>query len=265
MNSEIAHIFTEYGIEFFETVPFDERYVINRGLFERTVSGFAKNVIVFLAPYRTCAPEKHNVSLYAAPQDYHFFMKELFADAEPKLEAAFRGRHFRGMSDHSPINETLAAAEAGLGVIGDNSRLINEKYGSYVFIGEIFTDAEIDAAEPIEPRECLHCGACKSACPYRFDSNCLSAVTQRKGDLSASEVEIMRKCGTVWGCDICQEVCPMNVGAAMSKIAFFNDSLIFNIDAQTLADMDDGEFARRAFSWRGRGVIERNIGYLYPN
>ena len=238
MNKDICGILLSRGIDFINAVDMCDDLIINRA--------------------------KHNVSLYAAPRDYHLFAKDLFDDVIPKLQALFPGNAFRGMCDHSPINETLTAARAGLGIIGDNTRLINEKYGSYVFIGEVFTDADIETSAPCDPGECIHCGACAAACPAQFGETCLSEITQRKGELTRDETDMMIRTGTVWGCDVCQEVCPMNEGKAFTPIDYFRTDLIYDLDDRVLSGLDKEEFAERAFSWRGRSVPERNINVLYP-
>ncbi len=261
MFSKIKQILGSKGIEYFGIMPIEECKIYNPSLFERRVH-FAKNVIVFIFPYRAAHPQKHNVSLYAASRDYHGYTKELFADICPALDKCMPGYRFEGMSDHSPINETHAAASVGLGVIGDNGRLINEKYGSYVFIGEIYTDANLEPFGLTQPKRCISCGKCRNACPTKFGEACLSAITQKKGELTDTESEMMRRCGTLWGCDICQEVCPLNKDKAFTDIDYFKSYLIYDLDGKILSSMSDEEFAKRAFSWRGRKTVERNIKIL---
>ena len=262
MDFRISDLFISYGIEYSGSIPMDNALIINRRLYERTVSGFAKNVIVFLVPYLASETKNNNISLYAAPQDYHIYMKGLFSMIEPALSELFPGRSFKGMSDSSPINETKAAALCGLGIIGDNTRLINEKYGSFVFIGEIYTDAEIEADDPKPIEGCLHCGLCASACPAEFGKTCLSEITQKKGVLSEDEKNLIKRAGSAWGCDVCQTVCPLNSEKCLTGIEFFKKDLIYNLNSRTLSEMTDEEFRRRAFSWRGKSVPERNLRIL---
>jgi epoxyqueuosine reductase QueG len=139
-----------------------------------------------------------------------------------------------------------------------NSLLITEKYGSYVFLGEIVTDLKINTNHT-EYKSCIGCKKCIIACPSKAISEtdfnekaCLSAVTQRKGELSAEEKKLMKECGCIWGCDICQDVCPMNKNAAKTEIEEFLSSANPYISA-------DCELSHRAYEWRGRKVIERNI------
>ena len=261
MLNRIKELLNSYGIEFSASIAIKNCRIINQSLFERSVS-FAKSAVIFLIPYRTSHPKEHNISLYAAAKDYHGFAKAIFDKICSSLESEFPDFRFYGMCDHSPIDETLAAASVGLGIIGDNGRLINEKYGSYVFIGEIYTDAAINYGEIVEPRRCHSCENCKKACPVGFEGECLSAVTQKKGELTEIQKNLMTEHNVLWGCDKCQEACPQNKGKAFSEIGYFKEDLIFNIDEATLSSMPDKAFAERAFSWRGRKTIERNINIL---
>lgn len=261
MIKKIKEILDSHGIEYCGVIPIEECSIINRSLFDR-YANFATNAIVFLIPYRTKHPSTHNISLYAAAKDYHTYAKMLFKKICQQLEIILPDNHFHGMCDHSPIDETLAAATVGLGIIGDNGRLINDKYGSYVFIAEIYTDALIEASRIIQPFHCNSCGKCKECCPTAFNGECLSAITQKKGELCDFEITMIQKHGTLWGCDICQEACPLNEGKAFSEIDFFKDDLIFNLNEKILSSMSNEEFSERAFAWRGRKTVERNIKIL---
>ena len=105
-----------------------------------------------------------------------------------------------GYGDHSPIDECHGAIISGLGVLGDNGLVINEKYGSYVFVADVICDVEPEKLGEVsryEIRRCEHCGICKSSCPTGIlcgkGNDCLSAITQRKGELSDSEITLMKK------------------------------------------------------------------------
>jgi epoxyqueuosine reductase QueG len=118
----------------------------------------------------------------------------------------------------------------------------------------------------MEIRTCAHCGKCKAACPTGIlrgeGADCLSAITQKKGELSEDEKALMRKYNTAWGCDICQTVCPYNRTPMVTPIAFFKESLIPNLTSDCLEEMSKEAFAERAFAWRGRATVARNIGIL---
>ena len=93
----------------------------------------------------------------------------------------------------------------------------------------------------------------------RPKSECLSAITQKKGELSEHERHLMLENNTVWGCDICQNVCPYTKNAEYTKIPFFEKEIITTLTQELVEGMSDEEFSSRAFSWRGRGVLIRNL------
>ncbi len=234
--------------------------------------------ILFTAPYvlsSDIANEQRNVSLYAVSEDYHLYVRELGDALLPFLTDRFPNHRFALFSDHSPIAEVDAAARAGLGVVGMNHLLITPTWGSYVFIAEIVTDmpfeqvTEMSACDiPSTPPLCERCGKCTRACPAQSAPNgiCLSALTQKKGVLSESERAALRSHPLVWGCDICQTVCPHNQFVKDTPVAFFRKNRRITIDPTTLNEMSDDEFSRRAYAWRGRSVITRNLDmkYSYP-
>lgn len=219
-----------------------------------------KTVLVACFPYLLGESDyrNRNVSKYAVVTDYHDVAIARLEKAVADLKILFPNEEFAAFADNSPIPEVRAACHAGLGVRGDNTLLITEKYGSYVFIGAIVTSAEFDVDEN-EIKPCLKCGKCRKSCPSGAISEtgferklCLSEITQKKGALTAEEEQLMRECGCVWGCDICQDVCPMNKNAAVTEIEEFL--------ASPKAFVSQGcDLEGRAYEWRGRKVIERNI------
>ena len=217
--------------------------------------------------------ETRNVSLYAVPRDYHGYMQMLSEVMLPKLSESFPTHRFALFSDHSPICEVNAAARAGLGVLGLNGLLITPTYGSLVFLGEVITDAVYETVTglpipdfPAEPPICEGCGACVSACPVGCSGGsqegCLSALTQKKGLLTEQETAAIRAGGLVWGCDTCQLACPHNCRVIRegidTPIPYFREERLIRLDTATLDAISDGDFARRAYAWRGRSVIHRH-------
>jgi epoxyqueuosine reductase len=181
-----------------------------------------------------------------------------------ELSACYPEASFAFFADHSPIDERDAAAKCGLGVIGDNHLLISPKYGSYVFLAELITDLAFPSLSgPAPIGQCLHCGACSRACPS--PANCLSAITQKKGELTEPEVDLMRKNHTIWGCDICQQVYPMNQRKESTPIPYFRENRIYHLTKEILDTMDGETFRKRAFAWRGRKTIERNLKAVEEN
>lgn len=222
-----------------------------------------ETVIVFCFPY-LLESEKYsglNVSRYAAVPDYHLILKKRLDEAAKRLKEAFPANEFSVFADNSPIPEVFAACAAGLGVKGENSLLITEEFGSYVFIGEIVTDLAVPC-EAAEQKSCLRCGKCISACPGKAIEGgrinralCLSDITQKKSELTESEKAMIAESGCAWGCDICQTVCPMNKNALVTDITEFSGGAMPVIDRNT-------DISGRAFEWRGKKVIERNIDIL---
>ena len=265
MISLIKDFFSKENIEFYSVLPYSDCRVIRGDIIDR--EGFVpKSVIVFLIPYYT--GETVNISKYAASLDYHTAVRELTSKLIDLLKEKYSGNSFVGYGDHSPIDERHAALINGLGILGDNELLINKKYGSYVFIAEVVSDideSEIGYTIPKKIMRCESCGLCKKSCPtgrLSRGGKCLSEITQRKGELSDSEIDLMRKVNTVWGCDACQNVCPHNKSPILTPLSFFYKDRIAKLTSQVLDEMTEDEFCQRAFSWRKRKTVERNLKKL---
>ncbi len=232
--------------------------------------------LLFTIPYLMTSDvddPTRNLSLYAVSRDYHGYMQNLRETVLPALHAAFPGYTYALFSDHSPLSEVDAAARAGLGVRGHNGLLITSDFGSFVFIGEVITDADYEAVtgQPVpafteEVPRCEGCGACLRACPARRDgawiSPCISELTQKKGVLTSDELTVLKEHPLVWGCDVCQTVCPhnrrvLNRGVD-TPIRYFQEERLLHISRDVLENMSDQAFFARAYSWRGRGIIARN-------
>lgn len=261
---KIKKILNDSFLGLFSAVPLSDCIITRQYKLER--AGFSPSeklfVIVLAVPYLT-KQSRRNLSAYAVCRDYHLFFKELFSTIFPRLEREFEGYRFACFADDSPIDERDAAAKAGLGIIGDNGMLITEKYSSYVFLGEIITNMPIDcAAQPI--KRCIGCGRCKDACPMNETDECMSSLTQKKGELTDAEQGFIKKYGSVWGCDICQEVCPHTLRAIKNQtiytdIEFFKSDPIPCLTLDILDSMSDEDFSKRAYSWRKRETIRRNL------
>lgn len=226
------------------------------------------SAIIFAVPYLTMiSADEKNISSYSVSRDYHLFFAKLFDELIPILKEKYPKNKFVGFTDHSPIDEIHAAALCGLGVIGKNHLLITEKYSSYIFIGEIITDAILPSSAG-EIKECINCGKCLSACPVSMEIDaCLSALTQKKGDFNDTEKKALILHNCAWGCDKCQECCPYTIkaksnGTIYSKIDFFNENLTPMLTTDLIENMSNDEFKSRAYSWRGKNTIIRNLEIL---
>lgn len=222
----------------------------------------AETVICCLFPYNL-GDDKYSgsdISKYAVVPDYHNIVTEILKEACTVLKKQFPNEEFEPFSDNSPIPEVRASVLAGLGVRGKNGLLINEEYGSWVFIGEIVTTMKLQSDGDF--KSCIGCGKCAYACPNKAigengisKSECISDITQRKGELSEVETKLIKNSGCAWGCDICQNVCPMNFNKKINPLPAFKDGARLRADSENL----DG----RAYAWRGKKVIERNLKILY--
>ncbi len=224
----------------------------------------AASVIVYLFPYWSGEDvyKNSNVSKYAVPADYHTIVGEYLGKITAELKEDFPENNFEWFCDNSPIDEGCAASLCGLGVRGKNGLLINRKYGSFCFIGEIVTDLVLEYDVP-DTGTCAECGICEKKCPGGAICNngvqktkCLSHITQRKGELSEEEKTLIKNSGCIWGCDVCQDVCPMNKKIPVTPVREFIESAVPFFEKG-----DDME--NRAYSWRGPKVIERNIALVY--
>ena len=265
MQNTVKALLNEHGITLVAPVALQHLTVTRPYLLAR--HGISEGTVFMLAvPYYTtyCDDPARNISIYSVSRDYHGFFEALFADVLPKLRDKFPQNRFAGFADHSPIAEGEAAVLAGLGQFGCNHLFLTKAHSSFVFLGEIVTDAVIEAEKhPISV--CTACGACKRACPAALDvSGCLSATTQKKGALTEEEEAAVIKGGLAWGCDACQLACPVTVaakkaGTLYSTIPYFNEAAIPHLTTEKINEMSDATFAARAYSWRGRAVILRNL------
>ncbi|HMS00588.1 MAG TPA: tRNA epoxyqueuosine(34) reductase QueG [Anaerolineales bacterium] len=170
------------------------------------------------------------VASYARAEDYHNIiparMEELVRFIEEQVQRPIKNRYY---TDTGPILERDLAQRAGIGWIGKNSCLINPKQGSYFFISEIFLDLELEPDTPFVTDHCGTCTRCITACPTdcilpnrTLDATrCISYLTiELKDDIP---VELREKIGNwVFGCDICQMVCPWNRFAPEGDPAFLD-------------------------------------------
>lgn len=224
----------------------------------------ARSVIMYLFPYFLGEQfyKNSNISKYSVPDDYHIIAGEYLQSAAEQLKRSYPQNEFVWFCDNSPIKEVEAAVKCGLGVKGKNSLLINSQYGSFCFLGEIVTDMELECSLP-EDRTCMQCGLCEKACPcgalsaYKVNTQrCLSDVSQRKGELSEEQEALIKNSTSIWGCDVCQDVCPMNKNIKVTPIKKFFET------AKVRYEPEDN-IAARAYNWRGKKVIDRNFKIKY--
>lgn len=180
----------------------------------------AKSVISLMYNYYPekdlATPDNLNIAKYAYGEDYHFVVKDKLKTLFEKLQEQVGQVEGRVFVDSAPVMERAWAKRAGLGWVGKNSLLLNKHSGSFFFLAEIIVDLELVYDGPIKDY-CGTCTACMDACPtdaipepYVVDgSKCISYFTiELKEEIPA---EVKGKFGNwIFGCDICQDVCPWN-------------------------------------------------------
>ncbi|HNR07570.1 MAG TPA: tRNA epoxyqueuosine(34) reductase QueG [Saprospiraceae bacterium] len=236
----------------------------------------AKSVISLAYNYYTPdrpVPGSLKISTYAYGRDYHKVLKKklkaLWNSIRMQLSPDAQARYF---VDSAPVMERQWAARAGLGWLGKNTLLIHPGHGSFFFLAEIITDLELEYDEPTWDH-CGTCTRCIDACPtqaiapagYELDARrCISYLTiETQNDIPEEQVQHME--GYIFGCDICQQVCPWNRFSRPHEEPEFepgNDFLNWNRDQWI--KLDESQFAetfghspvRRA----GYDKLKRTIG-----
>ena len=232
----------------------------------------AKTVLISALPYYFPQKEGHNLARFAALPDYHVYFGGILREICEELKTDYPDRFFLPYTDNSPIDEQKAALESGLARKGKNNLCITQK-GSFVFLGEIITDLEIDLRGTPPELLCAGCDRCRKACPngaltesgFAYEK-CLAYITQKKGELSEEEREALRKNRLAWGCDRCGEACPHNRNLPTADIALPPNTVFDRIRKEDFADLSDRQFrekyAQRAFAWRGKATMLRNLTIL---
>lgn len=233
-----------------------------------------KSIIVIGLPYELFPQPAEDpravcqVSAMAWGYDYHDDVKEKLTGLAGWLHS-LNGSEAMIFCDTGPLNDRYLAFLAGLGTYGRNQLLINERWGSAVVFGYLLTNAVIASTErkDVMPySECGSCRQCQEACPsgalkgaYAFDvTRCVSSLTQQKKALTAEEMDWI---GTfLYGCDICQRVCPKNkkvkcegVLKAPSPNAL-DPFELFSLNKRGFQE----RYGHHGFAWRGLRTLQRN-------
>ena len=238
----------------------------------------AKSVISLLTSYY---PEKKQnedhpqISKYAYGKDYHFVLKDnmqilwdFIKEHQPELD----GRMF---VDSAPVSDKIWAVKSGLGWIGKNSCLINREIGSFVFICELIVNIELDYDEPYASNFCGSCTKCIDQCPTQaivqpgvIDSNkCISYQTIENKEDYIPEKFQGKFNNRLFGCDICQDVCPWNKAPLQTIVEAFQPHEKFSkLDSEYWNNMQVDEFneifrksALKRAKFKG---LQRNLNFI---
>ena len=219
-----------------------------------------KSIIVCAFPYYIGNFNESNLSKYCYGEDYHIVVKDMLQQICNHLSDNIDNFDYKIFADNGPLVDRYLAYLSGIGYFGINNNIITDEYGSYVFIGYILTNYEFQSDTPLE-KTCIKCGKCVKYCPgnallgnYEMNpKRCLSYITQKKGDLEEEEEKVLKENKKVFGCDI-------------TSIERFKQDTILKLDAEEINDISNKEFKRRygnrAFSWRGKNIIKRNINIV---
>lgn len=202
---------------------------------------------------RASSPSVGKISRYAWGDDYHEILTEWVRELCGWIDSRIPGATSRGYVDTGPTMDKVWAQRAGLGWIGKNGNLITRDSGSWVFLGTVLTTAWFTADTPSR-HYCGTCTACISACPtYAIvapgvvDSRrCLSYLTiERRGEYSEEE-ENLSFDQWIFGCDLCQDVCPWNrFQRSTSHKVFHPRSVCINPDLEELLTLTQMDFSAR--------------------
>jgi epoxyqueuosine reductase len=223
-------------------------------------------------PAPTTAPR---VAQYAWSTDYHVVLGERLERLASEIAQVVPGSRSRAYVDAGPVPERELAQRAGLGWIGKNAMLIRPTLGSFTFIGVVLTDAPLEPDLSYEMDRCGTCTRCLDACPTdafvaprTLDARrCISYLTiERRGEFSAAEAALTGD--WLFGCDVCQDVCPWNERFApvTGDPAFTVRAELVSPGPGTFAALDQEEFDRRfkdtPFSRPGLSGLQRNAAVL---
>lgn len=198
--------------------------------------------------------------------DYHYVLQDKLDRLAAGIEDLTQNFEYKGMVDTGALVDTSVAQRAGIGFIGKNGLVISKEYGSYMFLGELITNLEIEPDQPVD-YGCGDCRRCLDACPTSCligdgsmnAKRCLSFQTQDKGMM---DLEFRKKIKTViYGCDICQICCPYNKGLD-NPLASEIDPELAHPELIPFLELSNGQFKEKfgsvAGSWRGKNILQRN-------
>lgn len=230
----------------------------------------AKSVIVCLFPYHISGKGESNVSCYARIPDYHQVVRNELYKLENFIKSRVPEAKCMQLCDTSPLMDRMLAYNAGIGFFGKNNLLMHPVYGSFVFIGSLLTDLVLEADKPMQ-KECLDCGACIRSCPggalseaFGFNcERCISYLTQIK-TLNDEQKNLLYGQSSVYGCDVCQRVCPHNQNVPDTPIQAFYADALDKLSADKLSSLSNRafkkKFAQFPFSWCSRDTLLKNFG-----
>jgi len=238
----------------------------------------AKTVIIVLASYfpkKIQNEKKYKISIYSYSNNYHNIIKNNLNKLFFKLKEVFPDVIGRVFCDTAPIFEKEWAKRAGLGWLGKNNLLINENLGTFVFIGGILIDKELYYDNAFE-KTCGNCNLCIESCPtkalspYLLDVNkCISYITIENTNNKIPESFKGKIKNEIYGCDICQNVCPHNKKLNDRANHFFKPNEYVNWNEENWENLNEEKFKSvfkdTAIVRIGLKKLKRNIEFVNRN
>jgi epoxyqueuosine reductase len=224
--------------------PFLSRNKKKRTDPEALLSG-VRSIIVVGLPH--APPIYKNLSTLGTNADYHTSIRVLLK----KIAGALPPHRYKILVDSPFLDERALAVRAGLGFYGKNG-LVIASFGSFFNIGCMLTDLELEPTPPTESIKCPDdCRLCLDACPVSLDKkNCISYFTQKDGAFGEGELEKLN--GQLYGCDLCQVICPFNKMNPLQN-SFNPDEWLNATDAEL-----ETAYKHTAMWWKGPVVMRRN-------
>jgi epoxyqueuosine reductase len=238
----------------------------------------AKSVITLLLNYfpeKFQRPDAPKISKYAYGKDYHEVIREKLKKLLASISKEIGEVHGRGFVDSAPVLERTWAQRSGLGWVGKNGNLITKQSGSYFFIATLITDLELEYDDPFAKDYCGTCTKCIDACPTDAilpekvvdGSKCISYFTIELKEMLIPEEMKGRFENWMFGCDICQDVCPWNrFSKPTDEIEFTPLPEILNLSSSQWEAMTEETFKKifktsplSRSKWKG---IRRNLKFL---
>ncbi|AKL94449.1 hypothetical protein CACET_c09420 [Clostridium aceticum] len=202
-------------------------------------------------------------------KDYHYVLKEKLEEIAAFIQKQDKDFQYKIFVDTGPLVDRQVAYRAGLGWYGYNSLLINEKYGSWFFIGYMLNNIAFEEDKPLTNKNCQGCNLCIKHCPkgaiegpYGFHAKkCVSNLLQQKEDIDEEDRKILGK--NLYGCDICQSVCPHNKKAVLMTEGDFAPQVVSPTpDLIEILYMSNKAFKETygttSAGWRGKRTLQRN-------
>lgn len=214
------------------------------------------------------------ISSYALINDYHLIIQNILSNITKQLISHYPNGYFKILSDSNPLFEKEIAKKCGIGNYGKNSLLYNKKYGSHFFLAEILTDIHFESYNLNEAQEmpCDNCNLCKTSCPNNAIQNnmingkkCISALTASKKFFYPHLIK-----NHLWGCDICQNVCPINKNLLLSEFyTYFTASKVPTPSLFEILSFSNKELSKLysefPIGWSGYSVLKRNALFILYN